>query len=66
MSEILVEDKGATRLITINRPDVYNALKAENKKEIEKAIKAAGKMDEIRSIVLTAEGESFLFPPGFK
>lgn len=59
MSDILVEDRVATRLITINRPDVYNALKAENKKEIERAIKAAGKMDEIKSLVLTAEGKAF-------
>ncbi len=52
-----VQDRTAT--ITINREEVYNALNADAKYEIVKAIRAANKDSEVRSIILTAKGKAF-------
>lgn len=48
-----------TALITINREEVYNALNADAKFEIVKAIRAANKDNDVRSIILTAKGKAF-------
>ncbi|MFX3675613.1 MAG: enoyl-CoA hydratase/isomerase family protein [bacterium] len=56
---IRFEEKGATALITINRPQVYNALTKAAKLEIVKAIREANKAPGLRSIVLAAEGKAF-------
>lgn len=56
---IKYEVKGATALITINRPQVYNALNVQGKLDIISAIKEANKDSSIRSIVLAAEGKAF-------
>ncbi len=56
---IKYEPKGATALITINRPQVYNALNVQGKLDIISAIKEANKDSSIRSIVLAAEGKAF-------
>lgn len=56
---IKYELKGATALITINRPQVYNALNVQGKLDIISAIRDANKNPEVRSIVLTAEGKAF-------
>lgn len=45
--------------IVIARPEVYNALNKDAKKEIIRAIKEANSNDQIRSIILTAEGKAF-------
>lgn len=50
---------GATALITINRPQVYNALNVQGKLDIISAIKEANKDNAVRSIVLAAEGKAF-------
>ncbi|PIK15940.1 enoyl-CoA hydratase-related protein [Halobacteriovorax sp. JY17] len=52
-----VEDQ--TAFITINREEVYNALNADAKYEIVKAVRAANKDTEVRSIILTAKGKAF-------
>lgn len=54
-----VEKKGETLEITINRPEVYNALNLDGKMEIIRAIREGNKDDEVRSIILTAEGKAF-------
>ena len=54
-----IENDGATQIITINRPEVYNALNKDAKLEIIKAIKEANKNSDIRSIILTGEGKAF-------
>lgn len=51
--------QGETLIITINRPEVYNALNKQGKGEIVKAIRIGNREDGIRSIVLTAEGKAF-------
>ncbi len=48
-----------TALITINRPDVYNALNTTSKSEIIQAINLANTDEKVRSIILTAEGKAF-------
>jgi 2-(1,2-epoxy-1,2-dihydrophenyl)acetyl-CoA isomerase len=56
---IKYEIKNNTALITINRPQVYNALNVQGKLDIISAIKNANKDPSVRSIILTAEGKAF-------
>lgn len=48
-----------TAVITISRPQVYNALNIQGKLDIISAIREANKDHEVRSIILTAEGKAF-------
>ncbi len=52
-----VSDGVAT--ITLNRPDVYNALNDGITYELQDALKAVAKDDQVRVIVLTGEGKAF-------
>ncbi|WPZ08886.1 enoyl-CoA hydratase-related protein [Roseivirga spongicola] len=45
--------------ITLNRPDVYNALNNEITFELQAALKECKKNDEVRVVVLTGEGKAF-------
>ncbi|MFY0592856.1 enoyl-CoA hydratase-related protein [Roseivirga sp.] len=45
--------------ITLNRPEVYNALNNEITFELQKAFKEAKKNPEVRVVVLTGEGKAF-------
>ena len=45
--------------ITLNRPEVYNALNDEITFELQAALKAAKKDAEVRVVVLTGEGKAF-------
>jgi 2-(1,2-epoxy-1,2-dihydrophenyl)acetyl-CoA isomerase len=51
------EDGVAT--ITLNRPDVYNALNDEITFELQDALKAVSKDESARVVVLTGEGKAF-------
>jgi 2-(1,2-epoxy-1,2-dihydrophenyl)acetyl-CoA isomerase len=51
--------ENGTAIITLNRPQVYNALNLVGKHEIIRAIGFANDDASIRSIVLTAEGKAF-------
>lgn len=53
------EVKDGTAIITINRPQVYNALNVQGKLDIIGGIREANKDASVRSIVLTAEGKAF-------
>lgn len=53
------EVRNMTAVITINRPQVYNALNVQGKLDIISALKAANKDTKVRSIVLTGEGKAF-------
>lgn len=53
------EVKDGTAVVTINRPQVYNALNVQGKLDIISAIREANKDESVRSIVLTAEGKAF-------
>lgn len=48
-----------TATITMNRPELYNALNAEAKMEIVQAIREANKSANVHSIILTGEGKAF-------
>ncbi|MBT7608994.1 MAG: hypothetical protein HN576_04520 [Bacteriovoracaceae bacterium] len=54
----LTTDK-QVRLITINRPEVYNSLNKDAKAEIVNAIKEANNEAGIRCIILTGSGKAF-------
>jgi 2-(1,2-epoxy-1,2-dihydrophenyl)acetyl-CoA isomerase len=56
---IKLEKNHGTAIITINRPQVYNALNVQGKLDIMAAIKEANKDQQIKSIVLAAEGKAF-------
>lgn len=56
---LAIEKNANTFEIKINRPEVYNALNLDAKMEIIQAIREANKDDEVRSIILTAEGKAF-------
>ncbi|HCW05974.1 MAG TPA: 2-(1,2-epoxy-1,2-dihydrophenyl)acetyl-CoA isomerase, partial [Cytophagales bacterium] len=52
-----VSDGVAT--ITLNRPEVYNALNDEITYELQEAIRAVAKDQSVRVVVLTGEGKAF-------
>lgn len=56
---IKYEKNGETAVITINRPQVYNALNVQGKLDIIAAIREANKDAGVRSIILAAEGKAF-------
>lgn len=56
---IKYEIQNETAIITINRPQVYNALNVQGKLDIISAIREANKDQSVRSIILTAEGKAF-------
>jgi 2-(1,2-epoxy-1,2-dihydrophenyl)acetyl-CoA isomerase len=58
-STIKYEVMSGTAVITINRPQVYNALNVQGKLDIIGAIKDANRDPAVRSIVLAAEGKAF-------
>lgn len=51
--------KDGVATITLNRPDVYNALNNEITYELQAALKDAKKNNEVRVVVLTGEGKAF-------
>jgi len=50
---------GGVATITLNRPDVYNALNDEITYELQAALKAVAKDEQVRVVVLTGEGKAF-------
>ena len=51
--------KDGVATISLNRPEVYNALNNEITFELQAAFKEAKKNDEVRVVVLTGEGKAF-------
>jgi len=50
---------GGISTITLNRPDVYNALNDEITYELQDAFRAVAKDESVRVVVLTGEGKAF-------
>jgi len=50
---------GSVATITLNRPDVYNALNDEITFELQDVFKVVAKDDSVRVVVLTGEGKAF-------
>jgi 2-(1,2-epoxy-1,2-dihydrophenyl)acetyl-CoA isomerase len=53
------KEENHTAFISINRPEVYNALNIDAKMEVIAAIREANKNPAVRSIILTGEGKAF-------
>lgn len=56
---LLFRKESGVATISLNRPDVYNALNDEITYELQDAFKAIAKDDSIRVIVFTGEGKAF-------
>ncbi|MCB0734304.1 MAG: enoyl-CoA hydratase/isomerase family protein [Flavobacteriales bacterium] len=56
---LLYEVKGNVAYITLNRPDVFNAFNDEQSYEMQSALKAAHRDDQVRVVVLTGAGRAF-------
>jgi enoyl-CoA hydratase/carnithine racemase len=59
MSELLIEDRGAVRILTMNRPDKRNALNQALTQALLEGLRAAEADDGVRSIMLTGAGVAF-------
>ena len=53
---LLTEDRGAVRILKLNRPEVHNALNDELRAILAAAIRATEADPSVRAIVLTGEG----------
>jgi enoyl-CoA hydratase/carnithine racemase len=56
---VLVEDRGAVRIVTLNRPDKRNAIDIPVRLKLAGAIESAGADNSVRAIVLTGAGKAF-------
>ena len=59
MSLLLVEDRGAVRILTMNRPEKRNALTSELTQSLLDALRKADVDDAVGAIVLTGAGQGF-------
>ncbi|MFR9729895.1 enoyl-CoA hydratase-related protein [Saccharopolyspora sp. MS10] len=60
MSEVLLtRDTGGVRLLTLNRPESFNALNVELKLALLAALREAAADDAVRAVVLAGAGRSF-------
>src|SRR6202795_3168340 len=58
MAEVETSREGAVLTITLNRPDVLNALNTATHKALGAALKEAG-ADDVRAVVITGAGRGF-------
>ena len=56
---VLVEDRGAVRLLTMNRPEKRNALNTELTRALLEALRKADSEETVGCIVLTGAGQGF-------
>ena len=56
---LLTEVTGGVATLTLNRPDALNALNSQLRRDLMAAIKAAGRDDATRAVVLTGAGRGF-------
>jgi methylglutaconyl-CoA hydratase len=59
MSALTITNQGAIRTITLSRPDVRNAFNDEVIAQLKNAFTDAGQADDVRCVVLAAEGPAF-------
>jgi enoyl-CoA hydratase len=59
MSVLVAEDRGAVRLLTMNRPEKRNALNTELTKLLLEGLRSAEKDEAISCVVLTGAGKGF-------
>ena len=58
MAEVETGRKGGVLTITLNRPEVLNALTQDTQKQLVSALKDA-RADDVRAVVLTGAGRGF-------
>lgn len=58
-SPIVIEDDGPVRTITLNRPDVLNALNDALLRSLTEAVRDAEKADAVRCLIITGAGRAF-------
>ncbi|RFS86042.1 enoyl-CoA hydratase/isomerase family protein [Actinomadura spongiicola] len=58
-TSILYEVDDAVATLTLNRPEIMNALSADMERELHDALRRAGRDDDVRAIVLTGAGRAF-------
>lgn len=56
---VLVEDIGPVRVVSINRPDLRNAIDMPTRVELAEELERAAADDAVRAVVLTGEGPAF-------
>ena len=59
MTELLIENRGGVRILTMNRPDKRNALNYALTAALIDALRAADTDESVRSLVLTGAGQGF-------
>ena len=59
MEHLLIEDRGAVRILTMNRPEKHNALNTRLTQELLDSLRAADRAESINAVVLTGAGKSF-------
>jgi enoyl-CoA hydratase/carnithine racemase len=59
MSVLLVEDRGAVRILTMNRPEKRNALNSDLTKALFENLKEADRAEGVGCVVLTGAGQGF-------
>jgi enoyl-CoA hydratase/carnithine racemase len=59
MTVLIVEDRGAVRVLTMNRPEKRNALNTELTQALLDALRAADAEESVRCVVLTGAGQAF-------
>jgi 2-(1,2-epoxy-1,2-dihydrophenyl)acetyl-CoA isomerase len=56
---LLIETKEAVRVVTLNRPDVLNAINAQIGEELLDALRDAEQAPDVRCVVMTGAGRAF-------
>lgn len=56
---LLVEDRGAVRVLTMNRPEKRNALNSELTRRLLEALRAADRDEAVAAVVLAGAGQGF-------
>lgn len=59
MQPILTDQQGGVRILTLNRPDVRNALSTELRGALAEALEVAAADDGTRALVVTGAGDAF-------
>lgn len=56
---LLLADEGAVRIITLNRPELYNPIDQTSAPELIKVLEDSDRAPEIKALVLTGAGKAF-------
>jgi len=59
LQHLLIDDRGAVRILTLNRPEKHNALNTVLTRELLDALHTADADPAVRAVVLTGAGKSF-------